>query len=66
MSNDDEPNIKPPSLPSSHKEEELERDKEFEFELEFSEDSNYHIQPFNNILKLFEELFKNIKNFFFF
>lgn len=67
LRDDDEPYIRPPSTPSSQKEEPSEREKELE--LEISEDSKYTIQPspkpLNHILKLFEELFKNIKNLFF-
>jgi hypothetical protein len=76
----DEPYIKPPSTPSSEKEEQSERDKdlddlELDLDLEIleesenSEDSNYNLQPspkpINHILKIFEELFKNLKNLFF-
>ena len=70
LRDDDEPYIRPPSLSSSQKEEQSERELELEIseDSEDSEDSNYTIQPstkpFNYILKLFEELFKNIKNFF--
>lgn len=67
LRDNDEPYIKPPSTPSSEKEEQSEREKELE--LENSEDSNYNIQPspkpINHILKIFEELFKNLKNLFF-
>lgn len=73
LRDNDEPYIRPHSTSGSEKEEPSEREKrlefEFEFEFEISEDSNYTIQPspkpFNNILKIFEELFKNIKNLFF-
>lgn len=70
--NDDEYYIRPPSSSSLEKEEQSEREKELDLEIseesEKSEDSKYNIQPLdkpiNHILKIFEELFKNIKNLF--
>lgn len=77
LRDNDEPYIRPPSTPSSEKEEQSEREKDLELDLDLeileesekSEDSNYNIQPspkpINHILKIFEELFKSLKNLFF-
>lgn len=68
LRDDDEPYIRPLSISSLEKEEQSEREKELEIS-EISEDSKYNIQPLpkpiNHILKIFEELFKNLKNLFF-
>jgi len=66
LRDNDEPYIKPPSTPSSEKEEQSEREKDLD-DLEIIEDTKIEPspKPINHILKIFEELFKNLKNLFF-
>ena len=66
MNHEDEPYIRPPSTPSLEIEEQSEKEKDLEEDLEIIEDTKIEPtpKPFNNILKIFEELFKNIKNLF--
>lgn len=67
LNHEDEPYLRPPSTPSLEIEEQSEKEKDLEEDLEIIEDTKIKPspKPFNNILKLFEELFKNIKNLFF-